>query len=412
MSGRISQIKPASIYTRDVKFVMAASFFFMFSTMFVNPLINGYAKSLGASATFAGLIVGTMSLTAMFLRPSAGHLTDRLSYYTLSFIGGVLIAIGILGYVITPNAQLLIIFRIINGIGYVIDTVCMTTWLAALVPRAHVGEAMAFYGLMNALAMAVAPAISINVYHQLGYRHAIILPVISAVLTLVCIQFVHQRTTLQSRRNATSHSSSLQTQPASALHRTHHFRIIQPQAFPVLLLTALFAFPYFITQADIVTYTEQRGFHVAVGMYFFIYAALLLVMRLSLRRYFDTLAFGTWFWISLISSTLNLIFLTFMTNNWMMALAAATMAGGYGLIYSVLQATAMLLAPLNEQGLASATFYLGLDIAMSCGPIVGGVIDEFLPIRYFYIVQLVVIPLALIVYFIWRKRLDGAITRH
>ncbi len=395
-----------SIYTHDVKFVMAASFFFMFSTMFVNPLINGYAKNLGATATFAGIIVGTMSLVAMFLRPGAGHLTDRFSYYALSLIGGTLIAVGILGYVFTPNAQLLLLFRLINGLGYVLDTVCMTTWLAALVPREHVGEAMAFYGLMNALAMAIAPAISINVYHRLGYRHAIIIPAISAVATIVCIQFVHQRSaTTQSR--SPSHTTTSQQK-----NRQHHFRLIQPQAFPVLLLTALFAFPYFITQADIVTYTEQRNFSVAIGAYFFIYAILLLIMRISLRRYFDTLPFGTWFWVSLISSALNLIFLTFMTNNWMMALAAATMASGYGLIYSVLQATAMLLAPINEQGLASATFYLGLDIAMSFGPMLGGVIDELLPIRDFYLVQLIIIPLALIVYFVWRKRLNGAITQH
>ena len=37
--------KEKSVYTKDVILVMAASFFFMFSTMFVNPLINGYAKS-------------------------------------------------------------------------------------------------------------------------------------------------------------------------------------------------------------------------------------------------------------------------------------------------------------------------------------------------------------------------------
>lgn len=47
-----------SIYTKDVILVMAASFFFMFSVMFVTPLINGYAISLGASAVFAGVITG------------------------------------------------------------------------------------------------------------------------------------------------------------------------------------------------------------------------------------------------------------------------------------------------------------------------------------------------------------------
>ena len=109
--------KRKSIYTKDVVLVMAASFFFMFSTMFVNPLINGYAKELGASSAFAGIIVGIMSLAAMFLRPVAGNLTDKFSKYRLSFIGGTLIFVGVMGYVLTPSSGWLLLFRLINGTG-------------------------------------------------------------------------------------------------------------------------------------------------------------------------------------------------------------------------------------------------------------------------------------------------------
>lgn len=116
------------VYSKDVVLVMAASFFFMFSNMYCNPLINGYAQELGASSAFAGVIVGMMSIVAMFLRPIAGNLTDRFSKYQLSFIGGALSFLGVLGYVITPNSSLLLLFRLINGAGYVLCTVCMTTW--------------------------------------------------------------------------------------------------------------------------------------------------------------------------------------------------------------------------------------------------------------------------------------------
>lgn len=66
----------------------------------------------------------------------------------------------------------------------------------------------------------------------------------------------------------------------------------------------------------------------------------------------------------------------------------------------------------EEQGLASSTFYLGLDIAMAFGPMISGVIDSVLPIKYFYWVELVLIPVMLLVYFIWRKRLNDAIDHH
>jgi len=389
--------KRKSIYSKDVVLVMAASFFFMFSTMFVNPLINGYAKKLGASSAFAGVIVGIMSIAAMFLRPVAGNLTDKFSKYRLSLIGGVLILIGVLGYIFTPSSGLLLLFRLINGTGYVLCTVCMTTWLAFLVPRQHVGEAMGFYGLMNALAMALAPALSINIYQKIGYRESLIAAAIAAFLMIVAIQFVGNHALPLKKKGQT---------------QKKHFKIIQMNVLPVAILTTLFGMPYFITQADIVTYVEQRHLTVAVGSYFLIYALVLLVIRIGLKRYFDTVRFGVWFWLSLVSTAAYIFLLAVMNNNWQMALAAAGMALGYGIIYSVLQSTALLLAPIEEQGLASSTFYLGLDVAMSFGPMISGVVDSVLPVKYFYWVDLVLVPLMLVVYFIWRKRLNGAIDHH
>ncbi len=392
--------KEKSIYTKDVILVMAASFFFMFSTMFVNPLINGYAKSLGASSAFAGVIVGIMSIASMFLRPIAGNLTDKLSKYCLSLIGGILIMIGVIGYVIAPASNWLLIFRLINGAGFVLCTVCMSTWLAFLVPRAHVGQAMGFYGLMNALAMAVAPALAINVYQKTGYRLALIASAIAAFMMVIIIQFVGNRANPK-KGTAKKKSDS-----------SHQFKIIQKNVLPIALLTTLFAFPYFATQADLVTYAQERHLNVNVGSFFLIYAVVLLVIRIFLKNFFDTVKFGIWFWVSIGATLIYLLLLSTMKNNLMMALAAAFMAVGYGVIYSILQSTALLLAPISEQGLASSTFYLGLDIGMAFGPIIMGLISDLLPIKFFYPIQLLLLPLMLIVYWRYHTRLNGAINHH
>lgn len=392
--------KEKSIYTKDVILVMAASFFFMFSTMFVNPLINGYAKSLGASSAFAGVIVGIMSIASMFLRPIAGNLTDKLSKYCLSLIGGILIMVGVIGYVIAPASNWLLIFRLINGAGFVLCTVCMSTWLAFLVPRAHVGQAMGFYGLMNALAMAVAPALAINVYQKTGYRLALIASAIAAFMMVIIIQFVGNRANPKKGMAKKKSGSS------------HQFKIIQKNVLPIALLTTLFAFPYFATQADLVTYAQERHLNVNVGSFFLIYAVVLLVIRIFLKNFFDTVKFGIWFWVSIGATLIYLLLLSTMKNNLMMALAAAFMAIGYGVIYSILQSTALLLAPISEQGLASSTFYLGLDIGMAFGPIIMGLISDLLPIKFFYPIQLLLLPLMLIVYWRYHTRLNGAINHH
>lgn len=387
--------KRQSIYTKDVILVMAASFFFMFSVMFVTPLINGYAISLGASAVFAGIITGIMSVVSMFLRPVAGNLTDRFSKYSLSFIGGVLILIGVAGYCFSPSGNWLLLFRLINGTGFVLATVCMTTWLAFLVPRSHVGEAMGFYGLMNALAMALAPALAINLYKVIGYKSALWLAVLATILMIVSIQFVG------------NHAN-----PKIIQNKKRKIKIIQKDALPVAMLTTFFAIPYFITQADIVVYVERQRFSIAVGYFFVIYAIALLLIRIVLKKYFDLIRFGIWFWLSLISMILFLIIATFMVNNWLMGLAAIMLSIGYGVIYSVNQSTALMLAPIEEQGLASSTFYLGLDIGMAAGPMIGGVTAQNLAPNYFYPVLLIIVPIILIIYFVYRKKLNGALDHH
>ncbi|WP_278749436.1 MFS transporter [Lactobacillus taiwanensis] len=387
--------KRQSIYTKDVILVMAASFFFMFSVMFVTPLINGYAISLGASAVFAGIITGIMSVVSMFLRPVAGNLTDRFSKYSLSFIGGVLILIGVAGYCFSPSGNWLLLFRLINGTGFVLATVCMTTWLAFLVPRSHVGEAMGFYGLMNALAMALAPALAINLYKVIGYKSALWLAVLATILMIVSIQFVGNH-----------------AKPKIIQNKKRKIKIIQKDAIPVAMLTTFFAIPYFITQADIVVYVERQRFSITVGYFFVIYAIALLLIRIVLKKYFDLIRFGIWFWLSLISMILFLIIATFMVNNWLMGLAAIMLSIGYGVIYSVNQSTALMLAPIEEQGLASSTFYLGLDIGMAAGPMIGGVTAQNLAPNYFYPVLLIIVPIILIIYFVYRKKLNGALDHH
>lgn len=387
--------KRQSIYTKDVILVMAASFFFMFSVMFVTPLINGYAISLGASAIFAGIITGIMSVVSMFLRPVAGNLTDRFSKYSLSFIGGVLILIGVAGYCFSPSGNWLLLFRLINGTGFVLATVCMTTWLAFLVPRSHVGEAMGFYGLMNALAMALAPALAINLYKVIGYKSALWLAVLATILMIVSIQFVGNH-----------------AKPKIIQNKKRKIKIIQKDAIPVAMLTTFFAIPYFITQADVVVYVERQRFSIAVGYFFVIYAIALLLIRIVLKKYFDLIRFGIWFWLSLISMILFLIIATFMVNNWLMGLAAIMLSIGYGVIYSVNQSTALMLAPIEEQGLASSTFYLGLDIGMAAGPMIGGVTAQNLAPNYFYPVLLVIVPIILIIYFVYSKKLNGALDHH
>ena len=95
--------------------------------------------------------------------------------------------------------------------------------------------------------------------------------------------------------------------------------------------------------------------------------------------------------------------LGWMHSNVQMFNAAAFMAGGYGIMCSVSQSTAMLLADKEQRGLANSTYYIGLDLGMTLGPAIGGMLYGHVPIALFYPVLLITLPLAALVYFICRR---------
>ncbi|WP_390410283.1 MFS transporter [Lacticaseibacillus jixiensis] len=378
------------IFTKDTTLILFGSFCYMSTTMLVNPLIVGFTTSLGETAFVAGLIAAVMNLTSLVFRPFAGQLTDRISKFRLALIGGILLLIAGLGYATATAGWMIAVVRVINGLGFALCSVCMATWLSGLLPRDRIGAGMGYYGMMNALGMAIAPALGIFVYQHIGYRAAFLCAVVLAGSLLIMIQFI------------TDHGRPAAKAPQTA---PQHLRIVQPQVVPVALLIMLLSIPYFATQSYLVEYVASRHLHVMVGSFFLIYAGILLALRLGLKDYFDRLPFRYFLAAGVLANAIGMLGMTFLVNNWMMLIAAFGLAGGYGVMYSVCQATSLLIAPLNEQGLANSTFYIGMDAGMVLGPIIGGALFSGLPHVWFYPALMVTLPLVVIVYLRYRKQL-------
>ena len=82
------------------------------------------------------------------------------------------------------------------------------------------------------------------------------------------------------------------------------------------------------------------------------------------------------------------------------------MAGGYGIMCSVSQSAAILLAGSEKRGIANSTYYVGLDLGAALGAIIGGVLYGAADIRLFYPILLICPVLCVAVYFIFRKKLE------
>lgn len=379
-----------SMYTKDIVLILAASFFYFASPMLVTPLITGFSESIGASAELMGAIGGMMNLCALLCRPFVGNLADKISKYKVSFIGAGLMSLACIGYITAVSPVVVALARIVNGVGFACCSVCMSTWMSNMLPREKVGSGMGVYGMMNALGMAVAPGIGVSVYQVFGYRTAFGIGLFFSVLTGVIIQFISDRGEPES---------------VSEEKEKKKIQIVDRNVLPVAAIIMLFAIPYCATQSFIVSYTEERGLPVSVSLFFPLYAAVLLVLRLCLKSLFDRLPFQIFLFGCSASAFMGILLLGWMKNNLVMFFAALFMAGGYGIMSSVCQSTAILLAGKEKRGLANSTYYIGLDMGMTLGPLIGGFLYGNLDIALFYPALLATVPLGLAMYVLTRPSL-------
>ncbi len=375
------------LLTRDVWLILVASFFYMACPMMVTPLITGFSESLGASAVLMGLVGGMMNIVSLCCRPFVGNLADKISKYRLTSIGSILMILSCLGYVLAPSPAVIVAARVVNGVGFSCCSVCMATWISNLLPKERIGAGMGLYGTMNALAMAMAPALGISLYGHIGYRAAFVIATVMAVMVVVTIQFVHNKGEVQHQAATSRHSS-----------------FVAVDVLPVAAIIMLFAIPYCATQSFLVSYIAARDLSVSASFFFPLYAAGLLVLRLSLANWFDKKPFYFFFSMCSICLLISLYFLNAMDDNLLLFAAAAFMAAGYGIMCSVCQSTAILLVGEEKRGLANSTYYIGFDLGMALGPIFGGFLYGHVNIALFYPVLALVVPAAVLVYVLNRRR--------
>ena len=392
------QHKHDRLITRDMALVMLATFCFMSSNMLANPIVAGYAESLGASGMLMGVVAGSMSFISLFCRPIAGNLSDRTSKRTLVAAGTVLYFAAGLLYYFAGSHIMLIMARVINGVGFACCSVCLATWMSLLLPIRHMGAGMGLYGTMNALAMAVGPAFGIRAQKYIGYRLTFLSSLVLAAIMLIATLMV-KNGGQPVRKKQTSIS-------ATKKHRFSIRSILEPRVVPLSLTFMMFAIAYFANQSFIVSYVQSRHLPVSSDLFFMFYAVALLVLRLGLRDLFDSKGFRFWLTVCSLGMLAMLACMTFLFNDWMLLLAAIFTAVGYGLMSSVTQAQAVVIAGRERSGIANSTYYAGIDLGMSVGPFVGGLVYGHLPAVWFYPVFMLAMPVAWLIYLLCVKRVS------
>ena len=94
--------------------------------------------------------------------------------------------------------------------------------------------------------------------------------------------------------------------------------------------------------------------------------------------------------IRFIALIITFIILVFSYSGWMLLLVGIFLGIGYGNLSSSMQAIAIKVSPTNKYGIATSTYFIGLDIGIGFGPSLLGLFTGFISYTEVYIIMAIV----------------------
>lgn len=370
-----------NIFSKDFVTIWFANFFIFLGFQMTLPTIPIFVSDLGGSDQLIGIIVGIFTFSALLFRPYAGHSLETKGRGPIYLFGLGLFVLSVGSFGFITSMGILIMMRVIQGIGWGFSTTASGTIATDLIPPKRRGEGMGYFGLSGNLALAFGPALGLTLVGFLSFTQLFL---ICAVLGLTAFL-------LATRIKYKEVDESIdKTKPA-------RFDVIEKTAVNPSILLFFVTLTFGGIAAFLPLHAEEQGV-AGIQFYFITYALFLMLSRVFAGKLYDkkgdifVIPPGT---LLIFSAMLLLAWLPNMTT---MMIAGALYGLGFGSVQPALQAWAVDKALPNRKGMANATFFSFFDLGVGVGAMLFGQLAFIYNYSLIYIVSAGSVLLALSFY--------------
>ncbi len=345
---------PPTMVTGRFLVVTFATFAYFLALGSLLPTLPTYVEDeLGGSGAAVGLVVGSYAVAAAIVRPWAGRLGDRYGRRVLLVGGASLVGVSTLGYSLVDTVPALVALRLVTGLGEAAVFIGAATAIQDMAPEDRRGEAASYFSVALYGGLALGPALGERLVdtadHHLVWIVAGTAALVAAVLGLW--------TPVGASPDA--------PKPTSLLH---------PASLGPGLVLMLGLIPFTSFAAFLALYGPDVGLG-DTGPVFFVYALMILLIRIFGAKLPDRLGWQRASTIALVSVTAGILLLAVWASVAAVWIAAVCLGLGMSLLYPALFSAALEGVPDHERSQAVGTFSLFFDLAQGIGaPVLGLVV--------------------------------------
>lgn len=353
MTGNREQ-KP-SIWNRAFISIWIVGFIMSMGQYMMHALIPKYVDQLGLSAAVVGTIISVFAISAIGIRPLAGPAMDCFNNGRLLAAAISVVTIAFLCYGFAENIVMLIVARLLHGIGIGVAVPLCLVIVSKTLPNEKIATGIGIYAVGNALATAIGPFVGLKLVEAIGYS-----PAFFIIAFIFAMSFIF--------------AICLKTEISQNSKFVISFeKIIVPEIVIPMLIMIFLSMAYSCINAFIILYGEMRGV-ADIGLFFTAYAIGLIISRPIGGKMADRFGVDKTLVPGCIIFALSYLLISCSKSLVSFLLVGFIFAFGYGICFPSIQTLSMLLVSPEKRGAASNMIFLGVDLGLLIGPSVAGVI--------------------------------------
>ena len=357
----------------------------------LNAGTSVYIDRLGGSATLAGIGAAVFSAAAIVGRLVSGALSDSRGRLLVIVVGAVILLAGVIGSALSASLDTIMLWRTLQGLGFSTVTTATATAAADVLPAERLGEGIGYYGLGQALAMSVGPAVAIVLVSSDPPENLFWgLAVTSALSLALCVFCRYERnperlpeTATYRRLHPRDAEGQARGQGSSSKRQGILSGILEPGALaggiPIMVISPAFGFGIF--------FVGLLGTQLGVGnagLFYTVSAIAMIVVRISSKAFMDrvlpiklfavAVAAGVVCYLLLFSVAIPLV--PDGLRDAVFYLAGVFYGLCLGIALPVNQTVAVKNSSVERWGAANGLFLLMLDLGIGLASIAWGITND------------------------------------
>lgn len=346
-----------------------------------------------ASTSIAGLVSSIFIIGALIGRLGTGRIIEDIGSKRVLIVGTMFFIITSALYFTAINLPLSIIIRLLHGIAYGVASTTTGTMVAKIIPHNRRGEGIGYYSMSVILASALGPFVGIFLIQHVDFKVIFIVTLILAVISFA-ISFVVREPIYKSPKQ-----DQIKTVKSFQISNFLEFK-----AIPISIIVLIVGLSWSVVLTFISLYTKQIHLEEAASFFFLVYAITILLSRPFSGRLFDVKGPNFVVYPCLFIFAIGMLLFSQASHGITLSLAAVMLGLGYGNLLSCSQAIAIKAVPPHRLGLATATFFIFVDLGIGVGPYLLGSLVPFTGYRGLYLMTVIVTLASVVLYYFLHGR--------